>query len=125
MRNIADGITLSTARFALPFSALGVSAFSVSAIALGGATMLSSTPANAYGIRHAFCIQGDQYPGLSNCTFDTYAQCLASASGRSLSCIANPYFGGESDDPYASYQNRARRFPQGYIPAPPNPYWYR
>jgi len=50
---------------------------------------------------HAFCIQGDEYPGLSTCTFDTYRQFLASASGRKLACIANSYFGGESDDPYA------------------------
>jgi len=44
---------------------------------------------------------GDEYPGLSTCTFDTYRQCLASAWGRNLACIANSYFGGESDDPYA------------------------
>ena len=87
--------------------------------------LLSSTgPANAYGRRHAFCIQGDEYPGLSTCTFDTYAQCMASASGRNLACIANPYFEGPSDDPYA-YQNRARPFPPRYIPAPPNAYWDR
>jgi hypothetical protein len=109
MRNIISRIARGTALLALP---------------LGASMMLSSVPANAYGSRHAFCIQGDQYPGLSTCTFDTYAQCLASASGRNLYCIANPYFGGESDDPYA-YQSRARRFPQGYVPTPPNPYWYR
>ncbi len=95
------------------------------AIAIGSSTILScATPARAYGSRHAFCIQGNEYPGLSTCTFDTYAQCMASASGRNLACIANPYFGGPSDDPYA-YQNRARPFPPHYIPEPPNPYWYR
>jgi len=94
------------------------------ALALGASTMLSGAPANAYGARHAFCIQGDEYPGLSTCTFDTYAQCLASASGRNLACIANPFFAGESDDPYG-YQNRARRIPQGYVPYPPNAYQYR
>src|SRR5262249_21292328 len=25
--------------------------------------------------RHPFCIQGDEYQGLSNCGFDSYAQC--------------------------------------------------
>jgi hypothetical protein len=93
-------------------------------LALGGSTILSSMPANAYGVRHAFCIQGDEYPGLSACTFDTYAQCLASASGRNLACIANPFFGSGSDDPYA-YQNRGRPFPQSYVPYPPNAYQYR
>jgi Protein of unknown function (DUF3551) len=114
MRNITRSIARGAARSALALLAL----------TLGASTMLSSTPANAYGVRHAFCIQGDEYPGLSTCTFDTYAQCQASASGRNLACIANPYFGGPTDDPYA-FQNRARPFPQGYVPYPPNPYWHR
>lgn len=92
------------------------------ALAIGGTMMSGASPAHAYGVRHAFCIQGDEYPGLSNCTFDTYAQCLGSASGRNLSCVANPYFDGPSGDPYA-YQNHARPFPQGYVPYPPNPYY--
>ena len=75
----------------------------------------------AVGVRHAFCLQGQEYPGLSNCTFDTYAQCMATASGRLLTCVANPYFAGESDDPYA-YQNRGRPMPPGYIPTPPSYY---
>ena len=84
--------------------------------------MFSALPAQAYGVNHAFCIQGgEEYPGLSNCTFDTYEQCLASASGRNLSCIANPYFAGASNDPYA-YQNRSRPFPPNYVPVPPNIY---
>jgi hypothetical protein len=94
-----------------------VAALGASAFALVGAA-----PAHAYGARHAFCIQGsDQYPGLSTCTFDTYEQCLATASGRNLDCIANPYFAGQSDDPYA-FQNRNRPFPPNYVPMPPNIY---
>ena len=73
----------------------------------------ASTPAHAFGVRHAFCLTGDEWPGLSNCTFDTYAQCRASSSGRALTCIANPYFAGQSDDPYA-YQNRPRAQTPGY-----------
>jgi len=79
-------------------------------------TLGASTPAHAFGTHHAFCLTGDEWPGLSNCTFDTYAQCQASASGRALTCIANPYFGGESDDPYA-YQNRPRAQVPGYSPS--------
>ena len=94
----------------------------VVALALGAATMLGNTSASAVGKRHPFCIQGDEYPGLSNCTFDSYAQCEATASGRFLSCIANPFFVGKSDDPYA-YANRNRPFPPNYVPRPPNPYW--
>jgi hypothetical protein len=83
------------------------------AIATFALTLSTSTPARAFRSHHAFCLTGDEWPGLSNCTFDTYAQCQASASGRALSCIANPYFSGESDDPYA-YQNRPRAQSPGY-----------
>jgi hypothetical protein len=87
-------------------------------IALG---FTGTMPAHAVGDRYPFCLQGDDAPGLSQCTFDTYAQCMATASGRRLTCIANPYFVGETDDPYA-YQNRNRQFPPQYIPAPPGYY---
>jgi len=94
----------------------------VAALVVSGFALIGAQPAQAYGVKHAFCIQGDdEYPGLSNCTFDTYEQCLASASGRNLDCVANPYFAGRSDDPYA-YQNRYRPFPPNYVPVPPNIY---
>ena len=118
MRDITDRLAGGGLRFTFASQALALPAVAL------GASMMFSTPLHAYGHRHAFCIQGDEYPGLSTCTFDTYAQCLASASGRNLYCIANPYFGGESDDPYA-YQNRGRRLPPGYVPSPPNPSWSR
>jgi hypothetical protein len=92
------------------------------ALAASGLVLMANAPAQAVGIRHAFCIQGDQYPGLSNCTFDTYAQCQATASGRLLTCIANPYFAGVSDDPRATpypYPQRQRIRPR---PPAPNPY---
>lgn len=85
------------------------------AIATFTLTLSASTPARAFGTHHAFCLTGDEWPGLSNCRFDTYAQCQASASGRALTCIANPYFAGQSDDPYA-YQNRPRSLAPYYLP---------
>lgn len=85
------------------------------AIATIALTVDATTPARAFGTHHAFCMTGDEWPGLSNCTFDTYEQCQASASGRALSCISNPYFAGQSDDPYA-YQNRPRTQAPGYLP---------
>ena len=75
----------------------------------------ASMPARAFGKNHPFCLTGDEWPGLSNCRFDAYAQCQASASGRALTCIANPFFVGQSDDPYA-YQNRPRAVTPGYAP---------
>lgn len=64
-----------------------------------GLAALNAAPASAVGTRYPFCITGDDQPGLSNCTFTSYEQCQATASGRRLSCIPNPYYvGGRSDD---------------------------
>jgi len=60
--------------------------------ASGLAVVVAAAPAEAVGTRHPYCIQGDEYPGLSNCTYDSYQQCAATASGRFLYCIENPYF---------------------------------
>lgn len=95
--------------------------FVAATVILGGLTLTGAMPAHAVGTRHAFCLQGDEYPALSYCTFDTYEQCQASASGRNLQCMANPFYNGPSDDPYA-YQNRGRPFPPSYVPVPPNAY---
>ena len=83
---------------------------------------VGARPAQAYGVNHAFCLQGgEEYPGLSNCTFDSREQCQASAASRGPNCIANPYFAGQSNDPYA-FQNRNSLFPPNDIPVPPNGY---
>jgi hypothetical protein len=86
------------------------------AIALGGLMLMSSLPAQAFPARHAFCLQGDEYPGWSFCNYDTYAQCWATAAGINAACVANPFYGGKSDDPYA-YQNRPRPYAPGPYPA--------
>lgn len=94
----------------------------LAALAATGLVVAASAPAHAVGIRHAFCLQGDEYPGLSNCSYDTYAQCQATASGRYLTCIANPYFAGTSSDPRATpypYPNKPRLRPR---PPQPNPF---
>ena len=94
----------------------------VATLVLNALALAVSMPAQAYGTRHAFCLQGGEfYQGLNNCTFDTYEQCLATASGQNMQCLANPYYDGPSDDPYA-YQNRNRAFPPNYVPVPPNVY---
>ena len=84
----------------------------LAALAVGGLWMLHTSPAQAVGFSHPFCIQGNEYPGLSGCTFDSYGQCMATASGRFLTCISNPYYLGQTDDPYA-FRNRNRPF-RGY-----------
>ena len=64
----------------------------LAALTASGLAALFAAPAEAVGTRYPFCIQGNEYPGLSNCTFTSYEQCQATASGRFLTCIANPYF---------------------------------
>ncbi|WP_108522646.1 DUF3551 domain-containing protein [Bradyrhizobium algeriense] len=52
-------------------------------------------PASAYAqvsTRFPFCLQGDDYPGWSNCSFISYQQCQASASGTFDECLANPWY---------------------------------
>jgi Protein of unknown function (DUF3551) len=79
-------------------------------LAAGGLAALGAVPAEAVGTRYPFCIQGQDQPGLSGCTFTSYGQCQATASGRHLWCVANPYYGGDAP-PYAG---RGRRLPPAY-----------
>jgi hypothetical protein len=82
-----------------------------------GLAGLGALPAEAVGTRYPFCIQGDEQPGLSNCTFTSYEQCQATASGRRLWCIPNPYYVGETDAgaPASAYHP----LPGRALPAPP------
>jgi hypothetical protein len=76
-------------------------------LAAGGLAMVGTAPAKAVGTHYPFCIQGDEYPGLSNCSFTSYEQCQASASGRFLYCVENPYYNSGDPDPRA-YRGRQR-----------------
>lgn len=87
-------------------------------LAASAVTASAVVPAGAVGTRYPFCIQGDDQPGLSNCTFVSYEQCQASASGRRLWCIANPYYAGNGDAPPA-YRGPGR------APPPPGYPGYR
>ena len=78
--------------------------------AAGGLALAGMAPAHAVGTRYPVCIQGNEYPGLSGCTFTSFQQCQATASGRFLTCIANPYYGGGGEP--GVY--RERRLPPGY-----------
>jgi hypothetical protein len=72
-------------------------------LAAGGLAMAGSAPAEAVGTRYPYCLQGNDSPGLSNCSFTSYEQCQATASGRMLYCVENPYF-----NPEGSYNPRPR-----------------
>ena len=47
------------------------------------------TPATAEDYR--YCIQGDEY-GAGDCSFSTYQQCQATASGLTAYCDSNRHF---------------------------------
>ena len=45
-----------------------------------------------------YCIQGCDFGGgAGDCSFSSYQQCLATASGRDASCAANPYFNAKAE----------------------------
>jgi Protein of unknown function (DUF3551) len=45
-----------------------------------------------------FCIKGCDFGGgAGDCSFSTYQQCQATASGRDATCAANPYFNANAE----------------------------
>lgn len=68
-----------------------------------GLAASGASPAAAVGTRYPFCLQGDDQPGLSGCSYTSYEQCQATASGRMLTCIANPYYVGTGEAPADGY----------------------
>ena len=82
----------------------------VALLAASGLAMIGAPPAEAVGTRYPFCLQGNDSPGLSNCTFTSYQQCQAAASGRFLYCMENPYYNPDDGDPRA-YRGRNRLRP--------------
>lgn len=104
------------ALFALPIVATFSLAFATFALMSG-----ASEPARAFGTHHAFCLTGDEWPGLSTARSTPIRSVRRARRAGALTCIANPYFGGESDDPYA-YPNRPRAPTPGYSPSS---FWLR
>ena len=74
-------------------------------LAGSAATVAGSTPAAAYD--YPWCVQGRGVGIPGDCSYQTYAQCMASASGRDVYCNVNPRaaFGR---------QPRSRRYPAYY-----------
>lgn len=67
---------------------LAILAFS----AAGAATLAGSGPAAAVH-DYPYCIETPDSGGFPNdCSYQTYAQCRASASGRQAECVVNPRF---------------------------------
>ena len=58
---------------------------------------------------YPFCIMGCDFGGAGSCTFDSYAQCQAAASGRDAWCAANPAFQRSRALQPVGYSRRERK----------------
>ena len=56
--------------------------------AASAVTIAGTAPAAAYD--YPYCVQGRGVGIPGDCSYSTYQQCLASASGRGLYCNVNP-----------------------------------
>ena len=71
-------------------------------------SMTAALPAAARD--YPFCIKGCDFgAGRGDCSFSSYQQCQASASGRLAYCDANPYLSAKAEpQPDRSHQSRRR-----------------
>jgi hypothetical protein len=77
-------------------------------LSASAATMAGAAPAAAYD--SPYCLQGRDWGLPGDCSYTSYQACLATASGRGLTCGVNPRvaFGVARQDP--------RRHGRAYYP---------
>lgn len=78
----------------------------IATFALGALLMIDATAAQARD--YPFCLMGRDFAGVGDCKYDTYAQCMAAASGREAYCGSNP-FPGYFEDRSSLTQTQPRR----------------
>ena len=63
-------------------------------LALATALIITFAQAQTYDPSYPVCMHlfGEQEGDRMDCVFTSLAQCAASASGRSATCLINPYF---------------------------------
>jgi Protein of unknown function (DUF3551) len=84
--------------------------FFLMAAAFGGAVSIGITTNSAQARDYPFCIKGENYlSSVGDCSFDTYQQCLDTASGRYAFCDRNPYFAHVSKPYLAKRHKRSGR----------------
>jgi Protein of unknown function (DUF3551) len=65
-------------------------------LAVMAACVVTVTPALARD--YPYCIKGCDFgAGRGDCSFSSYQQCLATASGRDAYCAENPYFNAKAE----------------------------
>jgi hypothetical protein len=73
------------------------------------ASTMGALPATARDF--PFCIKGCDFGGgRGDCSFSSYQQCQAAASGRDAYCDANPYFSANAEVQPDRGQKSRRRF---------------
>ncbi len=66
-------------------------------------------PSAAQARDYPYCIKGADYgSSVGDCSFDTYQQCQATASGRFDYCDVNPFYANKQ--PTASPMGRRRQY---------------
>jgi hypothetical protein len=82
--------------------AIGVMAAVNAAPAQAGSSPAGNAP---------FCIKGCNYGGgggLGDCSFSSYQQCEATASGQTATCYANPYYNANAEMPGRGRMSRRK-----------------
>ena len=60
---------------------------------------------------YPFCIKGCDFGGgAGDCSFSSYQQCLATASGRDASCAVNPYYSASAELGSGAVRQSRRKF---------------
>ncbi|MHB8270425.1 DUF3551 domain-containing protein [Bradyrhizobium sp.] len=76
-------------------------------MAIGAFAATDAAPAVAGGM--PFCIKGCDFGGgAGDCSFSSYQQCLATASGRDATCAANPAFNANAEMPGRSRMSKRK-----------------
>jgi hypothetical protein len=74
---------------------------------------IDTSPAEARD--YPFCIKGREWQSpIGDCSFDTYQQCQATASGRFAWCDANPFYSYNQIPPQEGRRHHRRNVQQVY-----------
>jgi hypothetical protein len=75
-------------------------------VVLGGFGFVGPASAQAPISQYPYCMQGDDNPGWSGCSFNTLQACQAAASGTFAECLTNPWYQPGTDATPASDGNQ-------------------
>jgi len=71
--------------------------------------------------QYPFCIQGEDNPGWTGCSFDTLQACQAAASGTEAECLSNPWYRADANAPAPSAPYGAPMGTNDPLPVGPPP----